>query len=334
MTTPAIVVHGGAGAMRSMAGEREQAYRAGLVEAARLGREALAAGQGALEAVLVAVRHMEACGAFNAGVGSCLDEDGEATLDAALMRGSDRAAGGVGACTATQHPTDLCRDLLEEGRHVLLVGEGADRRATRLGLAPLPPPPADKLATYRQLKGDGSPKQLEELTTVGRPDDEGGAGDTASDADPVDTDSQDTVGAVAVDAEGRTAAAVTTGGLWLKARGRVGDSAIPGAGLYACDELGGASSTTGIGERMIRALTAKVACDALGQGLDAQAAAQRAVEDLHARFGPNSGGLIVIDRQGRIGAAFNTQGMGRALARVGEDAIPVAVWPEDPFPAA
>jgi beta-aspartyl-peptidase (threonine type) len=323
--TPTILVHGGAGAMRSMSGEREAAYRAGLVEAARLGRDALARGEDTLEAVLAAVRHMEGCGAFNAGVGSCLDEDGAFSLDAALMRGSDRAAGAVGACAATTYPTDVCRDLLEEGRHVLLVGEGADRRARALGLSELPPPPASKLETYRRLKADASKRAPEDLATVGRPDDE----DSAAAGDE---DSQDTVGAVAVDAEGRTAAAVTTGGLWLKARGRVGDSAIPGAGLFACDELGGASSTTGIGERMIRALMAKVACDLIAGGADAQAAAQGAVDDLGRRFGPDSGGLIVVDRQGRVGAAFNTHGMGRALARVGDEAIPVAVWPEDSFP--
>ncbi|MCA8920789.1 MAG: isoaspartyl peptidase/L-asparaginase [Planctomycetes bacterium] len=317
--TPKILVHGGAGAMRSMGGEREAAYRAGLVEAARLGREALRAGD-ALEAVLVAVRHMEACGAFNAGVGSCLDEDGRFSLDAALMRGSDRAAGAVGACAATVHPTDVARALLEEGRHVLLVGEGAERRARALGLPALGAPPEEKLETYRRLLADASKRAPEDLSTVGRPDDEQAE------------DSQDTVGAVAVDARGRVAAAVSTGGLWLKLRGRVGDSAIPGAGLYACDALGGASSTTGIGERMIRALTAKLACDLIAAGADAQAAAQGAVDDLAQRFGPDSGGIVVVDRLGRLGAAFNTQGMGRALASLGDEAVPVAVWPEEPFP--
>ena len=68
-------------------------------------------------------------------------------------------------------------------------------------------------------------------------------------------------GAVAVDAQGRVAAAVSTGGLWLKASGRVGDSAIVGAGLLACDDLGAAASSTGIGERMMRHLTCQVACD-------------------------------------------------------------------------
>ncbi len=320
-----ILVHGGAGVMRSLAGERADAYRNGLIEAARLGRDALAGGEDALEAVLVATRYMESTGTFNAGTGSCLDEDGCYALDAALMRGSDRAAGAVGAIAATRHPVDVCRDLIEEDRHVLLVGAGADRRAERLGLPPLPAPPPEKLATYREMlaKQGASP---EDLTSVGRPDDE-----REEAVGRPDEESQDTVGAVAVDAQGRVAAAVSTGGLWLKAKGRVGDSAIVGAGLMACDNLGAAASSTGIGERMMRALTCQVACDVASRE-GAAAGAEESSADLAARFGEGSGGVVVVDKHGNAGAAFNTRGMGRALARVGEDAIPVAIWPEDPFP--
>lgn len=314
-----VLVHGGAGPMRSMTGEREQAYRDGLAAAARAGRDALARGEGALAAVAAATRLMEASGAFNAGCGSCLDAEGRYALDAAVMRGADRAAGAVAAAAATLHPIDVCLDLLAEGRHVLLAGEGADRRARRLGLPPLPPPPPDKLETYQRMRA-ARPTRLEDLATVGRPDDE--------ERDP----GQDTVGAVAVDAHGRVAASVSTGGLWLKEVGRVGDSAVLGAGLFACDELGAAASATGIGERMLRAVTSYYACLRAGEA-DAAAAARAAVEDLARRFGEDSGGVVVVDRAGRCGAAFNTSGMGRALARVGEPEVPVAVWPEDPFPA-
>lgn len=323
-------MHGGAGLIRARGGEVAETYRRGLADAARAGRDALARGESALAAVVAAVKLMEASGAFNAGRGACLDEAGRATLDAALMRGADRAAGAVGALTATLHPTDVCLDLLQEGRHVLLVGEGADARARRLQLPPLPPPTPELVATWNKLRaaeaGQGKP---EDLGSVGRPDDEG-RGDQGRGARE---GKSDTVGAVAVDAQGRVAAAVTTGGLWLKARGRVGDSGVPGAGLFACDELGAAASCTGIGERMMRALMAKLACDRVGAGASAAEAARTAVDDVTRRFGKDSGGLIVVDRQGRVGAAFDTQGMGRALARPGEDAVSVAVWPEDPFPA-
>lgn len=320
-----ILVHGGAGLMRTLEGARLQAYRDGLAESARAGRAALEQGAGAVEAVLAAVRCMEVSGVFNAGAGSCLDEEGHATLDAALMRGRDRAAGAVGACAATLHPTDVARDLMEEGRHVLLVGEGADRRARRLGLPPLPPPTVERYEAWARLSGRHVTRP-EDLTTVGQAEDQ--AEDQVAGRDP----EGDTVGAVALDGQGRLAAAVSTGGLWLKARGRVGDSALPGAGCYACDDLGAAASATGVGERMIRAVTCKLACD-LAQREGAAVAARRAVDDLERRFGVDSGGLIVVDRLGRIGATFNTHGMGRALARPGQTEVVVAVWPEDPFPS-
>lgn len=320
-----VLVHGGAGPMRHMEGDRERAYREGLERAARAGREALLARGDALAAVVAAVKYMEADGPFNAGIGACLDVGGRYALDAALMRGRDRAAGAVGACTATLHPTEVCLDLLREGRHVLLVGEGADRRATALGLPALPPIPARKLETYRKLLGEAeaTERPLEQLATVGRPDDE------EREAAPEEGDrGHDTVGAVALDAAGRVAAAVSTGGLWLKAPGRVGDSALVGAGLFACDELGAAASATGIGERMIRAVSCFLAChEARRHG--AASAAERAVADLGRRFGDDSGGVIVVDQAGGVGAAFNTQGMGRALARVGEDAVRVALWADE-----
>ena len=316
-----VLVHGGAGVMRSLQGEREVAYREGLRVAAAAGRDALRAGQSALHAAVVATRSMEDSNVFNAGLGSCLDANARYSLDACLMRGSDRAAGAVGALTATHRSIDVCLSLLEEGRHVLLAGAGADLRARELGLPPLPEPPADKLATHAELKAKA--QRVEDLGSVGRPDDDGHV-----DQAPVDH-GHDTVGAVVVDEQGRCAAANSTGGLWLKLPGRVGDSAIVGAGLFACDELGGAACTTGIGERMIRALTAKLACDALAQGASAQEAAEHAIADLDRRFGPDSGGVIVVDGQGSVGAALNTRGMGRALAKVDDDGVSVAVWPEE-----
>lgn len=325
-TRGVILVHGGAGAMRSMGGEREAAYREGLRAAAAAGRDVLTAGGGAMEAVVAANRVMEDAGCFNAGLGSCLDERGEYSLDAAVMRGSDREAGAVGALSATHHAVTLAHDLLED-RHILIVGEGADRRARDLGLPVIPAPPPDKLATYAKLRA-AKAERLEDLATVGRPDDD----EHASPDDGVSEDtSHDTVGAVALDATGELAAAVTTGGLWLKTLGRVGDSPLVGAGLFACNELGGAVVATGIGERLLKDLSCFRACQLI-EGSNAEDAAQQAVADLGKRFGPDSGGLIVVDREGRLGAAFNTSGMGRALARVGDEAISVAVWPEEEFP--
>lgn len=323
MTTRGVIlVHGGAGAMRSMGGEREAAYREGLRAAAAAGRDVLAAGADAVAAVVAANRVMEDAGCFNAGLGSCLDERGEYSLDAAVMRGSDREAGAVAALSATHHAVALAHELLEH-RHVLIVGEGADSLAGELGLPAIPAPPPDKEATYAKLRA-AKAERLVDLATVGRPDDDEAGGVSEG-------TSHDTVGAVALDSSGLLAAAVTTGGLWLKTRGRVGDSPLLGAGLFACNALGGAAVATGIGERLLKELSCFRACQLI-EGSDAASAAARAVEELAGRFGPDSGGLIVVDAQGRLGAAFNTSGMGRALARVGEDTIPVAVWPEEDFP--
>ena len=101
-------------------------------------------------------------------------------LDAALMQGSDRAAGAVGAMTAALHPIDVCLSLLEEGRHILLVGEGADLRARKLQLPPLPPPPEDKRELWQRLLREKQGAQLTDLATVGRPDDEGVSALTSS----------------------------------------------------------------------------------------------------------------------------------------------------------
>lgn len=323
-----VLVHGGAGPMRNLSGAQEAAYREGLRQAAAVGREALLAGKGALEAARAAVRSMEEALCFNAGLGSCLDATASYSLDAALMRGSDRAAGAVGALTATYRALDVAYDLLED-RHVFLVGEGADLRARALGLPPLPAPPADKLETFARLQGQASDR-LEDLATVGRPDD-ALAPEPKQESDQEPEQGHDTVGAVALDDAGELAAAVSTGGLWLKTRGRVGDSPLIGAGLFACTDLGAAASSTGIGERLMRALSCYLACQ-IATERGAARGAREALADLERRFGSDTGGLIVVDRQGGVGVACNTSGMGRALARVGEPEVHVAVWPDEPFP--
>jgi len=141
--------------------------------------------------------------------------------------------------------------------------------------------------------------------------------------------SHDTVGAVAVDAQGRVAAAVSTGGLWLKAPGRVGDSAVIGGGLYASDAHGGAAVATGIGERILRVTLCKDAVDRLAAGATAQEAASGAIAMITKQFGGDNAGVIVVDREGRIGAACDTRAMGRAWAR-GDEAR-VAVWRDEAF---
>jgi beta-aspartyl-peptidase (threonine type) len=141
----------------------------------------------------------------------------------------------------------------------------------------------------------------------------------------------DTVGAVAIDARGKLAAAVSTGGLWLKLPGRVGDSALPGAGIYA-DDGAGAVSATGIGEAIIRLALSRRACEAMGEGAAAPDALARVVALISQRIGPGTAGMVAIDRAGAPGAAFNTEAMGRAYLRGGMDAPVVAVARGERFP--
>jgi beta-aspartyl-peptidase (threonine type) len=318
--------------MRKLDGAEEASYRAGLLRAAREGFQVFAKGGSALDAVEEAVRAFEESGAFNAGAGACLDEEGRATLDAAIMRGSDLAAGAVGATQATSCPISLARSLLEEGRHVLLVGEGADRRARALKLPPLAPPDDARLRIHARMLAEraaSGKESLDRLAATARPSARLGVASEVGRSLGVREDSSDTVGAVAADAHGRVAAAVSTGGLWLKAPFRVGDSAIPGAGLYASDALGGAACATGIGERILKLGLCRDACERLGRGASAAEAARDAIAAMTERFGPDSAGIIVVDREGRTGAAFDTRGMGRAFARASEDGV--AVWASETF---
>lgn len=317
--------------MRRLEASEEARYRGGLVAAVKAGTTAFGEGGTALDAVVRAVLSMEDSGDFNAGAGSCLDEEGIATLDAALMRGSDLAAGAVGAATATRNPISLCRSLLEEGRHVLLVGAGADRRARALGLPPLPPVDAARRKIHERLTAErrATGKEPEgRLAATSRPSERmpaiGSGGSTVTDAQ-----SHDTVGAVAVDKDGSVAAAVSTGGLWLKAPGRVGDSAVVAGGIYASDGLGGAAVATGIGEKILRVALCKDAVDRIAGGATAQEAAEGAIAMITKQFGDDTAGVIVVDRKGRVGAAFDTRAMGRAWARGNETRA--AVWKTEAF---
>lgn len=226
-------------------------------------------GKGALEAVIAAVRHMEDEPVLNAGIGAVLNQDGVAELDAGVMEGAGMQAGAVGAVRDVRHPVDLARAVMEDTSHVLLVGEGASRFARSAGIEMCDPA---VFVTERQLK------------RVRR----GG----------------DTVGAVARDAHGTVAVAVSTGGTEDKLPGRIGDSPIPGAGFYA-DDSSGAACGTGVGEAFMRLCLCKDAVDQLAEGRPASRVAQAAIEYLGRRVG-GEGGIIVVSASGEPGAAFNT----------------------------
>jgi beta-aspartyl-peptidase (threonine type) len=287
---PAIVVHGGAGRLIPDVAESR---RIGVRQAATRGWDVLSRGGSSVEAVEEAVRLLEDDPAFNAGRGACLNRDGEIELDASIMSGRDLEAGAIGAVTQIPNPISLARALMEAGRHVLLVGEGARRFAAQAGIASCPP---ESLVTARQRA-----RWAEQAAADRMP---GG-----------------TVGAVARDRTGSLAAATSTGGLPFKAPGRVGDSALIGCGTYADDRLG-AASCTGDGDAIIKLVLARTALEHLAVERDPMAAAKRAIDLLTARTGADAG-IILIDPIGRIGHARNTAQM--TCAYVLGDGSPVQV---------
>jgi L-asparaginase / beta-aspartyl-peptidase len=220
LTGPVVLVHGGAGDWREGTDEALDACR----QAAEAGREALIGGS-ALDAVLAAVRVLEDAPILNAGTGAVLTRDGTLELDACVMDGSTLTSGAVAALSAFRHPIDVAKAVLDDGRYHLLVAEGAARFATDRGFSPVDP---QRMITTKQraelARGDGT------------------------------TRAGNTVGAVALDRDGRLAAATSTGGLSGTLAGRVGDSPIVGAGTYANGQA--ACSCTGDGEAFARACAA------------------------------------------------------------------------------
>ncbi|HEV8309911.1 MAG TPA: isoaspartyl peptidase/L-asparaginase family protein [Methylomirabilota bacterium] len=272
---PALIVHGGAGADP---GDREE-YRSALRAALIAGWSRLRAGASALDAVEAGVAAMEAHPRLNAGYGSALTEAGTVECDASIMGGDRLAAGAVGAVAGVPSPIALARRVLEDGRHVLLVGEGAAAFARERGVSLCDPA---ALVTERQRARLA--ERLQGRPAAGTP---GG-----------------TVGAVAIDARGRIAAGTSTGGYPGKRVGRVGDSALIGCGTYADDRLGGVS-TTGHGEAFIRTVLAKTAVEILKELDDPEMAAQVAMDILR-DDGRGEGGLILMDWRGRLGFAHST----------------------------
>lgn len=294
-----IIVHGGVGAVPD---NQQEAVIAGVRQAVVVARPLLADGRSSLDAVEAAIKVLEDNPLFNSGTGSVLTFDGEVEMDAAVAWGPTLAFGAIAGIKNIQHPISLARMVMEKTDHVLLQGSGAQEFARMMGVAPHNPVTEERRVQWREyrerfLQGDAGdwPKLCELLKE--HPEFLHG-----------------TVGAVAVDERGDVAAGTSTGGVFLKLLGRVGDTPLPGAGTYAT-KFGGASST-GLGESMMRTLITKTACDFMRMGLDAQGAASGAVNMLTNILGTEAG-IIVVDSHGGIGFAKNSPQMARAWFKEG-----------------
>jgi L-asparaginase / beta-aspartyl-peptidase len=276
----AIIVHGG---LKKLASEEEELFENGCNAAMEAGWKLLETGSSARDAVEAAVRVLEDDPLFNAGLGSALNSEGKVEMDAAIMDGHCLRVGAVAAIRGVCHPVTVARRLMESEKAVMLAGVGAHRFAVTQFQELCP---SDSLITesarqeWVESQGDVAPPR------------------------------KDTVGCVALDQQGRIAAATSTGGLAGKLPGRVGDSPLVGCGLLA-DEYGGAS-LTGDGEYIIRSTLASRILGHLRGGSSAENAAEAAIRFMDERL-PGEAGCIVIDRQGRIGFAHNSPNLACAF---------------------
>lgn len=300
-----LVIHGGAGALsKERIGEvREAEIRDTLRRVAEAGREQLAAGRPALDVVTAVVRELEDSPLFNAGRGAVLNAEGYAELDAAIMDGATRDVGSVAAVHRTRNPILLARAVLADSDIVMLAGPGADAygKAKRI--------PQVSREWFR------TPQRLEEWKS---------ARAVRSSARPDPARQIGTVGAVALDREGRLAAATSTGGRTNKPVGRIGDAPVIGAGTWADASCG--VSATGWGEYFIRLAVAHEICARVAyRGESVGQAANGVLDEVKALGG--DGGVIVLDADGNAALPYNTGGMYRAAVRA-DGTVEVAIWAE------
>ena len=286
------MIHGGAGALEDLKYEASEAeFKASVTAILEQGRQRLEAGAAALDVVEYCVNLLEDNPLYNAGKGSVLNENGQVEMDAALMEGKELKAGAIACIKNIKNPISLARLVLEQGSHVMLVAEGAREFAKFCKVEPYPD---DYFITESRIK------QLKEAQA---------AGVVMLDHEKVKPAQKlGTVGAVARDSHGNLAAATSTGGLVNKRWGRVGDTPVIGAGVFADNETC-AVSATGYGEQFLRTVLSKTVSDFVYfKGMDADAAAKAGIEYLVAKVN-GDGGVIVIDKDGRCAAAQSTSGL-------------------------
>lgn len=272
-----LVLHGGAGPTRGRTYEAEEAH---MAEVLQRGADMLDSGACALDVVTVMVAELEECGFHVAGKGASPNRDGIYELDAAIMDGTNRRAGGVAGLFGYRSPIAVARAVMETTPHVLLVGAGASAFADQAGC---------------ETVGDPASYYTPSITRPVEPNEL----------------AHGTVGAVARDIAGRLAAATSTGGLLNKTPGRVGDAPIIGAGTWADERV--AVSCTGQGEYFMRAAVAADVSARVRYGKQTLAAAcAGAIADMESLGG--DGGLIAVDAMGNVAAPYNSEGMKRGIA--------------------
>ena len=276
---PVIVIHGGAGWSKGKNKQEQDAIKMGLKEALDRGFHVLESGGSSLDAVEIAISALEDNPLFNAGRGSVYTKDEKQEMDASIMNGKDQDAGAVASVSRVKNPIKLARYIMEHTKHVLMAGQGAEKIAKQGKLELVDPSyfySEEKLKRVRKQKA----KEI------------------------------GTVGALAMDKSGNITAGTSTGGMTNKLPGRIGDSPIIGAGTWAQNNVCGVSGT-GHGEYFIRYNVAREICARMEYlGLSVGESTSQVIGQL-TTMGVN-GGVIVLDKNGKISMEFNTDGMARA----------------------
>lgn len=296
-----IAIHGGAGTIlrSSLTPEKEKLYKDALGAALAAGYRVLQDGGSAIDAVETAIRSLEDCPLFNAGKGAVFNSDGKHEMDASIMWGKDLSAGAVGLVKNVKNPITLARKIMENTPYVFVCGEGAERYAKDFNLDFENDEYFFDEFRHEQFKTSNlaGGAFLDHNVTVTNIPDEKKFG---------------TVGAVALDMQGNLAAGTSTGGMTNKSPGRLGDSAVIGAGTYANNNTC-AISCTGHGELFIRTVVAyDISALMEYKDLSLAEACEEVVAKKLVRIG-GEGGLIAIDKHGNIELPFNSDGMYRAM---------------------
>lgn len=310
---PVIAIHGGAGTLSALSKEQAQPYHDAMQNLLVQSQRVLMQGGSAMEAVCLAVSLLEDSPLFNAGYGAVFTHDATHELDAAVMNGADLRAGAVAGICRVRHPVLAARAVMDDGRHVLLSGTGAEQFIREIGGLEMVEPDFFSTPMRREQLEKARLQERVALDHDIELQDKSGA--------PINEGTKmGTVGAVALDQHGHLAAATSTGGMTNKRVGRIGDSPLIGAGTYA-DDRTAAISCTGHGELFIRAVAAYDVCARMlyaGQTLE-QATHAVVMKTLPALGG--SGGLIAVDFAGNVSLSFNSEGMYRGYAKGSEKPI-------------
>jgi beta-aspartyl-peptidase (threonine type) len=289
------MVHGGAGALDNVKDDKTAfRYLESIRQVLEHGRDVITLGGSALQAVEACASLLEDDPVFNAGCGSVLNEDGKVEMDAAIMDGRDLSAGAIAAVDNIANPVQLARLVMSKSEHVMLISEGAMRFAEHCGMSRVP---EDYFYTPDRIE------QLHQARLQHK---------IMLDHDDTEEDTEDqkygTIGAIALDPAGNLAAATSTGGIVNKRMGRVGDSPIVGAGVYADNETCDVSAT-GFGEDFMRCVISKTISDFIWmKEMNARQATDAGIDYLVRKVN-GRGGVIVIDKAGNCASGFSTKKM-------------------------